>query len=356
MKKIKLKRVSQSTVLFTIAGIIFFFGCLLLYFFVFGASSQKKGMVLSLGPSVLQSVGQEEDCPIQNMLTGECLDEEKQQHIRAVMIENHVEARPVSGLSDASIVYEAPVEGNITRFMALFLDDASVDQIGPVRSARPYYLDWLSEYDGALYAHVGGSPEALEALKNYKIFDLNEFYRGWFFWRSQTRYAPHNTYTSSNLLDKAWEQYGDNIETLIDPWLFENNFTTSTQECLENCVNSLEITYSSPNYKPTWKYVKEENLYKRTEKGNSVTFSADTLIVQRVQSKVIDGVGRLNIETVGGGDVLIFQNGKVIEGMWKKPQRTERTRFFDTENKEIALHPGTIWITIVPQTVDVVFE
>ncbi|PIR04404.1 MAG: hypothetical protein COV59_00975 [Candidatus Magasanikbacteria bacterium CG11_big_fil_rev_8_21_14_0_20_39_34] len=354
MKKISTQKISQSTVLFTIAGLIFFFGCILLYFFIMGTSAPKKGVIVSLGDAHNTQEG--DGCPWRNSLTGVCLAEEKQQHISAVMIENHIDARPLSGLEKASVVYEAPVEGNITRFLALFEGDTDVDQIGPVRSARPYYLDWISEYDGALYGHVGGSPEALIDIENYQIFDLNEFYRGWFFWRSQSRFAPHNAYTSSDLLKKAWEQYGGETETIIESWVFEKNSVSSTTECLEDCAQSLEITYSSPYYKPIWEYQKDQNTYERTEKGNSETFVADTLIVESVQAQVIDDVGRLKIETIGQGDVLIFQNGKVIEGTWKKTGRKERTRFFDAQDKEIALHPGKIWITIVPQTSDIEFE
>ncbi|HLC70188.1 MAG TPA: DUF3048 domain-containing protein, partial [Patescibacteria group bacterium] len=89
----------------------------------------------------------------------------------AVMIDNHIDARPQSGLAVASVVYEVPVEGSITRFMALYDGDDLVEEVGPVRSARAYYLDWLSEYGDALYLHVGGSPEALNLIKKRSIFD-----------------------------------------------------------------------------------------------------------------------------------------------------------------------------------------
>src|SRR5690606_23920743 len=130
-----------------------------------------------------------------------------------IMIENHYDARPLSGLADASVVYEAPVEGNYTRFLAVFPEDAEVQKIGPVRSARTYYLDWVSEYPDMLYMHVGGSPDALEKIKTHGIFDFNEFYRGWYYWRDSGRYAPHNVYTSSALFQKAMDEYANTSST-----------------------------------------------------------------------------------------------------------------------------------------------
>ncbi|HSD12679.1 MAG TPA: DUF3048 domain-containing protein, partial [Patescibacteria group bacterium] len=114
----------------------------------------------------------------------------------AATIDNLSVARPQAGLTKASLVFEAPVEGGITRFLAVFPDDVTADRIGPVRSARPYFLDWASEFD-AVYAHVGGSPEALEKIVAYDMRDLNEFFAGKYFWRDENRDAPHNAYTST---------------------------------------------------------------------------------------------------------------------------------------------------------------
>ena len=79
----------------------------------------------------------------------------------AVMIDNHSWARPPFGLSQASLVYETIVESPITRFLAIFVDNENIKQIGPVRSARPFYVDWVKEFN-IPYLHVGGSNEALD--------------------------------------------------------------------------------------------------------------------------------------------------------------------------------------------------
>ena len=130
----------------------------------------------------------------------------------AVMIENHQESRPQSGLTASDIIYEAVAEGGITRFMALFYCNLSDIQVGPVRSARTYYLDWLGEYDG-LYAHVGGAntpgpADALGQIIRYKVKDLNQFSIGFpVFWRDYQRLGhpvatEHTMYSSTQ---KLWD-------------------------------------------------------------------------------------------------------------------------------------------------------
>ena len=108
----------------------------------------------------------------------------------AVMIDNHPDARPSSGLAAANLVFEVPVEGGMTRYMAVFDATTTVDQIGPVRSARPYFVE-LADALGAVYAHVGGSPDGLNLITSLPKFrDLNEFWNGKYFWRSAKRDAP----------------------------------------------------------------------------------------------------------------------------------------------------------------------
>jgi hypothetical protein len=101
------------------------------------------------------------------------------------MIDNSVFARPPSALSRAGLVYEAEVEGNATRLMAIFSSGKDLNEIGPVRSARPYFIEWAKEF-GAPYVHCGGSPEALAILAKGGIIDINEFYGGAYFWRDET--------------------------------------------------------------------------------------------------------------------------------------------------------------------------
>ena len=119
-----------------------------------------------------------------------------------IMIENLPTVRPQSGLSQAQVVYEALVEGFSTRFLVVYDPKELPDLIGPIRSSRPYYLEWISEYDG-LYVHAGGSPESLAAIDGLGIKDLNALFKGQYFWRDHSQSAPHNLYSSRELIDKA---------------------------------------------------------------------------------------------------------------------------------------------------------
>jgi hypothetical protein len=123
---------------------------------------------------------------------------------RAIMVENHPDARPLSGVAKANVVIEAPVEGGITRFLLLFDATTTVQEVGPVRSARPYYVDWADAWHAA-YFHVGGSPDALQQIRQRgaSFANIDEMVLGRFFWRSLDRSAPHNAYTSKDLMDHA---------------------------------------------------------------------------------------------------------------------------------------------------------
>ena len=143
----------------------------------------------------------------------------------AVMVENSAEAWPLSGLDQAFLVIEAPVEAKIPRLEGFYyLGQKEVEKIGPVRSARPYYVDWAEEF-GALYAHVGGSPAALKQITaSNDLFDLNEFWHGPNFWREAFRFIPHNVYTSTELLTQAFSNQTSSTDYGL--WAFKDDTPT----------------------------------------------------------------------------------------------------------------------------------
>jgi len=310
---------------------------------------------------VEEQLEEEKGCDYKRKLDGVCVELEKyvDPELVAVMVENNLEAWPLSGIADANVVYEAPVEGNIPRYMAVYTIDTKIEQVGPVRSARPYYLDWVSEYGNAMYMHVGGSPDALDLIDIYNLFDINEFYRGWYFWRSNGRDRPHNTYTSNKLWEKAYEDYSEyNEKEDYDGWVFEK-----MASCVEDCVEEIEVPMVSWGaYRVVWKFNTSTQQYTRFQ-GADQAFDmdgaeivADTIIVQRVRAKIIDEVGRREIGTIGSGDVAVFRNGKVIEGKWFKESRKDRTRWYDEENNLIPLQAGKIWVEILPEDKELKWE
>ncbi len=347
----KRKHFDEVSLLHLLAGIVFLSALVLVAWFVYqyfvNYSSALK--LISIPEYII-----EEKCDFRRILDGVCVKKfsEVNPKIVAVMIENHVNARPQSGLSEASIVYEVPVEANYTRFMAIYPADAKIDKIGPVRSARPYYLDWLEEYGGAMYMHCGGSPEALEKIEAEEIFDVNEFYQGKYFWRDPARSAPHNIYTSSELWTEAFSNHQITDGKLIG-WTFAT--TTIEQKSGKNFTEIKEITVSflPPVYEAVWSYNDSIGKYERYQMNRphldadgSAVF-ADVVIAQKVKAEIIDEIGRQKITMIGEGEALVFQNGGLIEGKWVKSSITDRTRFFDLLGREIKLNPGKIWIEII---------
>ncbi|HBB37973.1 MAG: hypothetical protein UV82_C0006G0022 [Candidatus Magasanikbacteria bacterium GW2011_GWD2_43_18] len=363
----KLKQFFQNIhTLYLIAGACFLLGGILLIISViYGQDPSYTDEVLMDGDIVVDT---ETDvvCSFMRFLDGVCVDSILKQDpaLVGIMIENHFEARPVSGLTRASVVYEAPVEGNYNRFFALFPEDTDVEKVGPVRSARPYFLDWLSEYPSTMYMHVGGSPDALDKIVSYDLFDLNEFYRGWYYWRDNARYAPHNVYTSQKLWSAALSDYQD-MQDPVDSHLTGQWKFRPWDTCTEQCVNEITTTFAGKTYEATWHYNTSTEQYERYEFGDLVTdpqtsepVVADTLIIQYVHTTVLDGVGRLGMDTIGSGEALVFRNGFKVEGEWRKPSRIERTKFydFDEEGHPIEFKAGKIWIVVMNQTGGVTSE
>ena len=290
-----------------------------------------------------------------------------------VMVENHVDARPITGLSRADIIYEAVAEGGITRFLNIFLCQDAGD-IAPVRSARTYFLDWLSEYDAA-YAHVGGAntpgpANALGQIRDYGIKDMDQFGLGFpTYWRGTDRLAPHNVHTTTK---KLWDAAGVRDWGAADDegirwdknfvqWKFKEDAASDVRGDAKPIVVPFWTT--DDNYTVTWQYDKSTNLYKRSHGGSIQVdpltreeVAAKTVIVQfETEKKANDGYpdGHLLYGTTGSGKTLIFLDGKAISGKWIKKDRLSRTKYVDDKGNEIALNRGLVWIQTIPATNEV---
>jgi len=314
-----------------------------------------------------------EECPLNGrMHTKKAKDVWQKKRPLTVMVENHTEARPQSGLSSADVVYEAVAEGGITRFMAIYLCNLPDVQVGPVRSARTYYLDWLGEYDG-LYVHVGGAntpgpADALSQIIRYDVKDLNQFSIGFpVFWRDYQRvgHPVATEHTMYSTIEKLWEVGAKRGWTAVDEknvrW--DKNFITweFKDDGADGTVNNITVNFweSQPNYRVEWNYDTTTNTYKRKngephmDLNNNQQLTAKVVIVQfQKESNANDGYpGNVHLlyKTTGSGQALIFQDGNVVEGKWVKATRTTRTKFVDSKNREIELNRGEIWIQTVPE-------
>ncbi|HTM69195.1 MAG TPA: DUF3048 domain-containing protein [Candidatus Binatia bacterium] len=267
----------------------------------------------------------------------------------AAAIDNLSVARPQSGIAKASLVFEAPVEGGITRFLAVFAEGEKVDRIGPVRSARPYFLDWAAEFD-AMFVHVGGSPEALDKLRDYGMRDLNEFFAGAYFWRDPARSAPHNAYTSLDRLEEAdKKRFSDRKAPEFASWRFKDD--APENERPEEAKVAIE--YGDPRMDVSWTYDRASNAWRRSQGGRTkdadgTAILSKNIVVQYTKVSVIDDVGRRKIATVGEGDALIALDGMAVHGTWRKDERTSRTRFYDASGNQIRFNAGQTWIEVVP--------
>ncbi len=294
--------------------------------------------------------------PIYSPLTGIPVTKEQSElPVTGIMIENSPDARPQSGLNQAGVVFEAIAEGGITRFLTLW-QEAQADYVGPVRSVRPYYVDWLEGFDAAV-AHVGGSPEALNKIKSDGVKDLDQFYNPGPYNRVSNRYAPHNVYTSlAGLIDlqkgKGWTS---------------SKFTgfprKAEQPSAAPTARSVDITISGALYNVHYDYDPASNSYKRVLAGKphlderSKAQIAPKVVVALVIPYSIHGDGIHSVyQTIGSGKAYIFQDGVATEGTWEKASSKTQIIFKDATGKPVPFNAGQTWLTATSIANNVVYK
>jgi hypothetical protein len=340
------------------------------------------------------SIPRTEACPLNGMMyTKQEKDIWEKNRPLAVMIENHQEARPQSGLSRADVVYEAVAEGGITRFMGVFYCGIAAEStlVAPVRSARTYFLNWVLEYD-ALYNHVGGAglcnddtvddrAKALCQIETYKIKDMDQFGLPFKFTDTAGKKYPvcsrnydrldHPVATEHTMVcdtagllkvaeDRGWTNVDTNMKNV--PWnknFVSWKFKDDAKEADRGASFSASFVawkgYEN-DYGVRWDYDRATNSYKRFNGGVA---HLDLETKEQLEAKVVtvifaketgpvDDHGHLLYGNVGSGDGLVFQDGKVTTITWKKPLRTDRTRFYDSAGKEIQFNKGQLWIEMLP--------
>ena len=329
-----------------------------------------------------------------------------------VMIENHEDSRPQSGLQSADIVYEAVAEGGITRFMGVFYcgivaSQAELDNkydIGPVRSARTYFLDIASEYsDYPLYNHVGGAncsapkdpvtgrqsgpcttnkkAQAIEQISDYgwnnqgTWGDLSQFSLSYKACRREPdrtgdeRATEHTMYCSTAELwniaaNRGLTNLTEAKKTSWDRSYKAWSFNQKEQATASSSVISFDFWSGYKAYSVSWKYDPSSNLYLRSNAGKELvdfntqkTITAKNIIIQFTkESRSIDEHFHNLYEMIGSGKGILYQNGNKVDITWSKANRTARTIFKDTNNKEINFVPGNIWVEILPLNNKVSYE
>lgn len=273
--------------------------------------------------------------------------------ITGVMIENSPDGRPQSGLGEAGVVFEAITEGGITRFLALY-QEAMPGHIGPVRSVRPYYLDWLLSFDAAI-AHAGGSGPALAQIRSQRIKDIDHGANPATFQRVNNRFAPHNLYTSREKLLAAHQARG---YTTSDFRGFERAKRERPAEVPTAVTIALNI--SSPLYNSVFTYDRASNSYVRAMAGRPhIDAGTGRQINPKVVIALITDRSQSGIHSVyrttGSGVALIFQDGGVIQASWRKADTASELSFHDPTGKKVAINPGQIWITVLTSAEQAVY-
>ena len=328
------------------------------------------------------SIPRTEVCPLNGALfTKQEKDIWSTRRPLAVMIENHLDSRPISGLSSADIVYEAVAEGGITRFMGIYYCGAAGDNLtlAPVRSARIYYTKLLSEYD-ALYAHVGGAgncddptvderAKALCFIRRNKIKDLDQFgldFKTCHRITNRTDKEVAYEHTMACFTDELYKVAAKRGWTNVDENFkakpaWDKNFVSwkFKQDAPEKgSVTKIAFAFWSnkPDYDVVWDFDASSNSYRRSTGGQKdidhnydEQTDARNVVIQFVkETGPLDEHLHMYYEVVGTGKMLLFQDGTVVSGTWSKPTLTSRTKFKDTKGMEVQFNTGRIWIELIP--------
>ncbi|GLB61909.1 DUF3048 domain-containing protein [Cytobacillus sp. NCCP-133] len=299
-----------------------------------------------------KGVSEEKALSFQYPLTGAESESEVEGRAVAVMINNHPNARPQSGLDQADIVYELLAEGDVTRFLAIFQSEQP-EEIGPVRSSRDYYIELSKGYNSLYIAH-GYSPEAKALLDQGYIDNLNGMqYDGTLFKRASFRKAPHNSYISfENVLNGA-EQNHYSMADAPEPLSFLSK--EETKEIDGAPAVAVIISYlDNELFNVIYEYDEDLEKYKRYSNGELTAdyhsgkpVLLDNIFIAEADHKVVDSAGRRDINLTSGGKGYLLQKGKMTDVEWENKDG----RILPVLNgKQAGLVPGKTWINIVPSS------
>lgn len=275
----------------------------------------------------------------------------------AVIIENHPNARPQSGLSKADWVFETVAEGGITRMLAFFHSE-NAESIGPIRSAREYFVSIAKSIDAVL-VHVGGSPGGYKAIDDLMVTSVDEIKEGKPFRRIKERRAPHNLYSSTEELRNYIQEKGYDSLPVKTGYDFISDKPNPDPE-----IDEIEINYSSPPFKTVFKYDKTTGMHQRflagkqdsdLRAGSNISVHNVVVIVADI-SYQNDEKGRMDIQTEGTGDVFFFKKGILTKGKWIRPDFSSLYNFADEEGSPIKFSKGKTWFSIVSSDQNIKYE
>jgi hypothetical protein len=275
----------------------------------------------------------------------------------AAMIDNHPNARPESGLAQADIVYEALAEGGITRFMGLFFTQPA-EKIGPIRSARHYFVYWADEYN-AMYTHCGGYEEAYAAIAATGIAEMDDMKGSPGFWRSSDREAPHNLYASTVGLRAEADRRGLKQDKGSTAGLLLSDDPKPAGQSASRMT-----LYYPYNYSVAWEYDPSQEDYRRftagaphVDQATGQQLRGANVVVLFMRNWFMGGDDQQDFQITGSGRALFFLDGKVVEGTWTRASLDQPTYYWSAAGERVTLNRGgTTWIQVVPAGAKVTVE
>lgn len=315
-------------------------------------SNQVDGNILE-GNSIMEEEQKEDNTP-KTKYSGN-------QRTIAVMIDNVGDARPQTSLNKAMIVYEAYVEGGLTRYLAVYKNE-DIETIGPTRSARPVFIDYALEND-SIFVHYGGSTRALDDVKKLKIDNANGIESpANVFRRTKEKAAPHNALTGTNVI---WEYANKQGYRKITKERNVLNYVVEDITLEEGTVaTTVNVPYSGAKVK--YVYNAETGLYERyfANKLQKDWLTKETITTKNIIITIANnystdeegGYGRQQIENIGNLDGYYITNGKAIKIKCEKTTRAGKTVYKDLEGNEIKVNDGNTYIQIVSPNMDITME
>lgn len=318
---------------------------------VAGCSSKEEEK--SVDKSVSPAPVQQEEPSYFAPLTGEAVEHEITQRPIIVTINNHPRARPQSGIGSADMIFEMVAEGNVTRLLAVFQSELP-KTIGPVRSARDYFIELAEGYDAFFVAH-GYSPEAKEMLAAGVVDNINGMqYDGTLFYRTTNRVAPHNSYISSKNILKGADKVGASM--IYQKKVLEAFYDEKESVKIGIKAKRLDVRYgSSEAFHNSYTYNEKSKAYERAS-GDIVTIdelsnkpiALSNVLFFEMPHTTIDSKGRQAIDMTDGGKALVCQGGYVREVQWEN--QDGQLVAVESDGSPVKLVAGKTWINFVSKS------
>lgn len=304
-----------------------------------------------------------------NPLTGLPMEPEyENRRPAAIMLNNLKAAQPQLGISQADIIYEVPVEGGITRMLALYQTVEGIGTLGSVRSARPYFVELALGHD-AIYIHAGGSQEAYSNLRSWKV-DHMDGVRGGddakIFWRDQERRKnngyEHSLITSGEKIQEYLDQGRLPVEHAAG-WNYLQAFKEDGTPAAGETAEHIKVRFSG--YKTgtfdydaaSGKYLVGQYGREHVDGATGDQVSATNVLVLKTSIAVLDDVGRLRVKTTGEGEGLFFCGGKSVPIHWSRADRNSSFSYTLEDGSSLALGRGNSYVCILsPSTGTVEYE